>query len=153
VIYRRWQSKTMLYQIDFSRSITMRHSSKLWNTHMRFIYDQQKIIWKIIKQSIWRLTRQSTVKVRRVILNSTCKSSFLDHSNIIHYSFVEPICLQFFSLPFEFFDSFLHFSFDLFVDIIYIRHILQKLVRRPNSSFFDSSQILVCKRVFYLYKF
>jgi hypothetical protein len=52
----RWQSESVFDQVHLSCFVSARHRLKLWYRHMGFIYDEQKIIRKIIENGIRRLT-------------------------------------------------------------------------------------------------
>lgn len=89
----RGEAESVADKIIFSRSISFSHCSELRDCHMRFIYNHQEIIWEIIKNCIWWLSREPLVKVERVVFYSVDKSGFSDHSNVIFYFFLDPFCL------------------------------------------------------------
>mgnify|MGYP001736755997 CR=1 FL=1 len=94
MINRRWQAESVTNQIVFSRPISLSHRPELRDGHVGFIYDQQKILWKIVKNRIRRLPWQSLVKIEGIILNPIHKSGFSDHSDIVFHLFFDPLCLN-----------------------------------------------------------
>jgi hypothetical protein len=57
VIDGRWQSESVFDQVHLPGFVSARHGLQLRYSHVGFIYDEQEIIRKIIKDGVRRLTR------------------------------------------------------------------------------------------------
>ena len=94
----------------FSTPITSILSMKLRNCYMRFINHTEKIIRKIIKQGIRRVTMLAPINVHRIIFNSTAESNLAHHFKIMFCSHAKPlrfkqliICSKLLQLQLQFF--------------------------------------------------
>ena len=114
---------------------------------MRLIDNQQKIIREIIEDRIGRLSRQSTIKIQRVIFYSIYKSGFSNHPNVIFYSFLDPFSFYKHAFRSKFFNSIFFLLFHHGKDIIYIRDILQKLRCWPQGHFIEISLVIITCRI------
>ena len=61
---------------------------------MAFINNEKRIIWKIIKQSRWRLAGRSVHEMARIIFDALAVANFFNHFQIKHGSLVNSLCFD-----------------------------------------------------------
>ena len=79
---------------------------------MGFIDDQNKIIREIIKQSIRRCTRATSIDMTRIVFNSRTRAYFLEHFEVVGRSHPKTLSLKQFSLGFKPFEALFEFFLD-----------------------------------------
>ena len=97
VIHGAGKPETMLHECSFSRCVTLVHPANLGNGDVGFIYHGQKVIRKIVEQTIGRLTWLAPVYMAGVVLNARAKAKLLHHFQVIGGP--HPNSLRFEQLP------------------------------------------------------
>src|SRR5690606_34238496 len=70
------------------------HRPELGEGLMALIDYEQKVIGKIVDQTVWRLSWLAAVKMAGVVLNSLAASGLFYHLHIMHCSLPEPVGLD-----------------------------------------------------------
>ena len=82
VVKRRGQAEAVLYQSLLPGTISRVHSPDLGQCNVGLVYNNQKIVRKIVDQRTGRFPRRRSGQMTGIVLNSRAKSRLTHHLHV-----------------------------------------------------------------------
>jgi len=94
VVVGAGQAEAIVDQALLAGSVAIIHGSKLGQGLVALVYNQQKVVGKIVQKAVWRLARQAAVEMTGVVFYALAASRLGNHLQVMQRPLLEPVGLD-----------------------------------------------------------
>ena len=88
------KTKSILDKVFLSRTVAAIHRRNLRYADMALINHHEVILREEVEQTVRSHTRLTPIEIARIVLDTRTMTEFLNHLNVILYSFLDTLCLD-----------------------------------------------------------
>ena len=83
VIRRGGEAEAIFDEHFLTRLVAVVHAAHLRQRHMRFVHDEQVILWEEVHERIGRFARRASVEIARIVFNAGAGTDLLQHLDVV----------------------------------------------------------------------